>query len=139
MQDKKGEYLLLLGGALLLIGNFVAFLTIDGGDSFTTKDLDEASSYYISGALAIIVALVRMFSAGGAGRVMTIIGLIGIAFFGVFASLRDYTSIDDLSGEGFDASAGIGAYMLVGGSIIALIGCLLALKSPSAPSASPPA
>lgn len=142
MTEKRGEMALLIGGILMIVGMFLTFVTVEGpggSASFNGSDAEEASPYFIAGGAAILAAIALYLMKGSVGRkVVAGLAIALIAFFGLFAAFTDITEIGDLSGGGFEASAGIGLYLSGLAAVIALVGAVLALRStPASASAAP--
>lgn len=146
MADRKAELALIVGGILAIVGTFMAFATVSGPGgsiSVTGREADEASNYLLAGGLAILCAILLRVMSGATGRkVVAIIALVGVGFFGLYGAIADITSISDLApaGSGVEASAGIGLYIVLIGSLLAVVGAVMSIKSgrvsePTAPAA----
>ena len=144
MADRKAELALIVGGILAIVGTFMAFATVSGPGgsiSVTGKEADEASNYLLAGGLAILCAILLWVMCGGTGRkVVAIIALVGVGFFGLYGAIADITSINDLAPAGVEASAGIGLYVVLIGSLLTVVGAVMSLKGgkasePTAPAA----
>ncbi|MEA2452945.1 MAG: hypothetical protein QOG04_1655 [Actinomycetota bacterium] len=150
MTDKKAEIALLVGGLLAIVGTFMTFATISGGGSsfsLSGKEADEASNYIVAGGFAILTGLVVWFSSGATVRkVMSILAIIIVGFFGVYGAINDISSIKDVAAGqagGFEVSTGMGLYICLIGSIVAVVGAVMAMRQGGAvvtePVAPPPA
>ena len=134
MADRKAELALIVGGILAIVGTFMAFASVSGPGgsiSVTGKEADEASNYLLAGGLAILCAVLLWVMSGATGRkVVAIIALIGVGFFRLYGAIADITSINDLApaGSGVEAKAGIGLYICLLGSLLAVIGAIMSLR-----------
>lgn len=151
-EDRKAEIALLIGGVLILAGIiFLTFVTFEGGgakESFSASDADEASPFYIAGVTAILAAVVMWMVRGEMPRkVIAGLTLLIVGFFGLYAAFVDITDIDDFAGgiEGVEVSAGLGLWVAAIGSLIAVVGAVLALirkpattVGPTTPVTTPP-
>ncbi len=138
--EKRGELLMILGGILLFAGNFLTFIEVGGVSFKATDELidNQASSYMLAGGAAIIFGgLLWSAVKGATGRkVISIIALLWVGFFGLYAGIVDYKDVSD-AGEG--ASVGIGMYVLIVGAILAVVGSILTLKATPSTTSAPPA
>lgn len=136
MATKRGELALVVGGALVLVGSMLAFAK-GGGESINVHDAEEGAPYLIAGVAAILAGGLLWIMSGAVGRkVVAVLALLIVGFFGAYAAFVDMTDMGD-----FGLDPGIGLYMMLAGSIIAVIGAVLALtnKGDATTSAPPPA
>lgn len=123
-----------IGGVFLIIGSLLPFFSISAGgqsESFGGMDTEDGKYYLSFGIIFLIFAAVLMMSKG---RTMKkVFGILGILLgaFSTYAAFIDITgSSDEVTALGFDYSTGIGLYIVALGSILALIGALMAVFKP---------
>ena len=151
MDDNKGGVALLVGGVLIIIATFLTFVTLKGPggeESFTAGDAEEAAPYYFAAGIALIAGIVAFLDKSGGravGKIFAVIAILGVGFFGLYASIVDITDIESFApeGSGVEASTGLGAYIALVGSVVAIIGAVLCLKGgattvTTTPTAPPP-
>jgi len=140
-----------IGGALLAIGTFLPFATVDAfgfSQSVTGMDTDSAWFYLGSGLVLLVLGIVILTMRAAAVR--RIVGAIGVIVAGLMTvvSIMDLLGLDDeipveAAGQ-LTVSAGIGLYLAIAGAIVGLIGSGMALfaraeETRMAPPPPPPA
>lgn len=134
MADRKAEIALFVGGILAIVGTFLTFATVKGAGvelSLTGSEAEEASNYILAGVIALVAGVVMWVAKGATPRkVMAILTIVLVGFLGVFGAIADITSVDDgtIAEAGFEASVGIGLYVCLVGSVIAVVGAVMALR-----------
>ena len=123
-----------IGGALLVIGTFLPFATVDAfGFSQSVTGMDTDSSWFYLGSGGVLLALgivILMMRQAGIRRIVGVIGVI-VAGLMTVVSIMDLMGLDDeipaeAAGQ-LTVTAGIGLYMAIAGAIVGLIGSGMAL------------
>lgn len=130
MSHRTAGIALLAGGLLLIVGNFMGFATLPtAGTSISAVDADEAANYLLAGGFALAAALVAWFPRSRARRVVGVLAIGVIGFFGLFGAITDLRSLNDIPGTGtLEVNPGAGIYVLLIGSVIAIIGAVMTLR-----------
>lgn len=106
----------------MFLATMLAFASVDG-ESITVWDAEEGAPYVIAAVTAIVAGGLLWFMSGATGRkVISIIALLIIGFFGLYAGIVDSSEIGDL---GLDV--GMGLWLMIAGSVVAVIGSVMAL------------
>jgi len=123
-----------IGGALLAIGTFLPFATVDAfGFSQSVSGMDTDSSWFYLGSGVVLLVLgivILMMRQAGIRRIVGVIGVI-VAGLMTVVSIMDLMGLDDeipaeAAGQ-LTVTAGIGLYMAIAGAVVALIGSGMAL------------
>lgn len=161
-----GAILAILGGALLVIGSFLAWAEVSGSGTSTTASGIDGSDGYVTlvvGAIAIAAGIVAMRAGRRALAILTILaGLVG-GGLGIYDALTAEESVLDSAAEelaptfGVSAdevrvlldeaidtgelgvSIAIGLYVVIAGGVLALVGGALQLSGSGASAPAMPA
>jgi len=142
MKPAQLLYLIIGGCVLAIIGSCLPWVTVTVmGETRVTSGLD--GDGVITLILAIGALVLAVLKGVGNPKVMTIIGasLAGLAaMIGVYdlINIKDKTSelsglIGDQGNDIFGFSIGIGLYLVIVGSIVALVGFILRLQKTAGP------
>lgn len=157
-----GPILAIVGGALLAIGSFLAWVTLSGGGlSETASGIDGSDGYItlVAGVVAIATGGAAMRAGRRALAVLAIVaGLVGggVGLYDAL-SVRDQIADEIASQQGIpadqaraaidalidsgqlDLSMGIGLYVVIAGGAIAIVGGVLQMAGGSKESSMPAA
>jgi hypothetical protein len=143
MSEKRGEILMIVGAALMVLAPVLTFVTIkvaNQSKSFNGFDAEQGSSYILGAIIVAAMAIGLFFIGSGVGRkVMAVIGLAAAAFFGIVAGFvdKDPGQYATGLGSGVSASAGIGPWLAIIGGLIGVVGAVLALMNDRAATVTP--
>ena len=136
-----------IGGALLAIGTFLSFATVDafGFSQSVTGWETDSNWFYLGAGLVLLVLGIVVLTVRAAG-LRLVVGAIGLIVAGLMTvvAIMDLLGLDDeIPAEAavqLTVSADIGLYMAIAGAIVGLIGSGMALfaRSEEVPVAAPP-
>lgn len=161
-RPKSGPLLMILGAILLFIGPMLTFASFDlsgAGAEFEADfrsllgdqsgyELEEGSTYVLFGGILLVIGIVLLFARRGAvRRVLAVVAFLAAAA-ALVAGYIDATGVAEVveASLGFlTGSAGTGPWVVVAGSLLALVGSVLAFRAPAlavvdedAPATAPP-
>ena len=127
-----GAWLMVAGGALMIIGSFLNWFEFDG-ESFNgfSKGIENEDGtkdgpvFSVLGGLAIAFGFVQL-----ASKKVLALGILGIitSAFGLIAAVADLSDVNDavdlVKAFGSDASTGPGLYLVLLGSAVAIGGSI---------------
>jgi hypothetical protein len=135
-RQSPASLLLLLGGALLIVGlplQWSTVATTDGAISATLRGIDYAgydiATTVVLGALLIAAAL----GVAIGQRWATVLGVVAAVMAGLWATLVYFAAANPIDGSspGVTISVGAGVYVTAAGALLALIGAFLGIRGRS--------
>jgi len=144
---KQGAGLMVLGGALLVIGSFLDWAEVSDpssglGDSETGIGGGDGWFTLIFGAALLLVGY--LIYAGQAANSPKWLGWLGWAgaVLGLALAVFEFTDInsdlDTIKALGLDGSLGIGVWLIIAGGVLGLIGAIMAKPHAAFGGATPP-
>lgn len=116
----RSTMITLVGSAIVLLGSFMTWVSIDGVGS--AGGMDEGGDRVITLIVAIGTAAAAIFLKDKARRISIMVGGAIIAAVGII-NVLDTNSIS--SRLGVDVSIGIGLWMVLAGGIIVTVGAFI--------------
>ena len=122
MDKKQASYLTMGGGALLIVGSFLAWATDSIGLGVSVSGMDGGDGWFtLIGGAVLLVAGYMAF----AGKSLPMwVGWVGL----VIAAAVTLINFFDIMGEEL-VSAAIGMWLLLVGTVLGLVGLLMGRKA----------
>ena len=135
MKEASKRVLMIIGAALLIIGSFMTWISVDVGFaqfSSTGAETTEGKLTVLAGAILMLLVL-TMARDGSLGRISRLTALVA-AIFGGVVLLMEYLDVQDRIAEAGDqatATIGSGVWVTSVGAIVALAAAGWALMARS--------
>lgn len=133
-----GAALMILGGALMIVGSLLNWFEIEGesfsGFSSVDGETKDGPVFSVLGGIAIAFGFIQLLS-----KKVLALGIIGVVIsaFGLLAAVADVGDVNDAvdqlkrineaNGFSFTASTGPGLYVVIGGAALAIAGSIASI------------